>query len=104
MQPPPCIIGYVTDVPPTPQELLSCAVSADPGWSDPYGGPQGVERHCAQMIEDLTRQAAQLGELRAFAMAETLKTHSVAEVAARLGVTRQAVERVAKRAPGTIPW
>ncbi|MDO5633433.1 MAG: hypothetical protein Q4G34_00975 [Micrococcus sp.] len=94
----------MTQKDPAPRQLLDDAMSGTPGWSQPYGGAAGVERLAREMLEDLTEQARLLGELRGFALVELLRTQSVSQLARERGVSRQAIEKVARRAPGTITW
>lgn len=80
-------------VPPLPGEFLRQVATAHPGWSAPYGGPEGVARATLTMQDVLKVQASELAAVRAAAIEELLTTRSLSEVARMLGVSKQAVSK-----------
>ena len=79
--------------------LLADASEPCDGWSDQYGGPEGVATLAFELQENLRRQSQHLAALRAAAIRELLRTRSLAEVGRMLGISKQAVSK-ASRAQG----
>lgn len=73
--------------------LLEIAKDGDPGWSNAYGGTQGVALAAdlaAELGAELTRDAL---SLRTAAVAQMLEVDSVRGVEARTGLNRSTISR-----------
>jgi hypothetical protein len=74
--------------------LLGAAAAAAPGWSTPYGGPEGVAVLAAELRRQLDDEARLLSALRAVAVAELLRERSMANVGESLGISKAAVQKI----------
>ncbi|MBN6750220.1 helix-turn-helix domain-containing protein [Micrococcus luteus] len=81
--------------PPDPGEFLNEVRHATPGWSAPYGGPEGIERLTVQLQDTLKQQSRDVAAVRVAAIQHMLTTQSASEVARRLGISRQALSKIA---------
>ena len=83
----------------SPEEFLAEIERAEPGWSDAYGGPQGVATHVAELQAEVFRISEKLAAIRVAAIRQMLTTQSGVEVANTLGVSKSAVSKSLKNNP-----
>lgn len=91
-----------TDAPPktaSPEAFLAEIEHAEPGWSEVYGGPQGVAAHVAELQAEVFRTSEKLAAIRVAAIRQMLTTQSGVEVAAELGISKSAVSKSLKNTP-----
>lgn len=72
------------------------ANTAGPGWSQAYGGPDGVIALTGDLLETLAAQSLLIASLRTAAIREQLRTEAATTIAARHHISRQAVTKAAK--------
>lgn len=88
-----------------PADFLAQASAAEPGWSTAYGGPEGIARLAVDLQRQLNEQSEQVAQIRAAAVRELLTTRTLAQVGEMLGITKQAVSKIAHTPPGAeLPW
>ena len=78
-----------------PGQFLREVANADEGWSERYGGPEGIARWTLNLQDALKEQASDLAAVRTAAIREMLTTRSLADIAQALGVSKQAVSKAA---------
>lgn len=78
-----------------PGRFLHRLREAEAGWSAEHGGPAGIALLTLRLQDRLKVQAQELAAVRAAAIAELLKTQSLADVARQLGVSKQAISKAA---------
>ena len=83
-----------------PVDFLARAAAAEPGWSTAYGGPEGIARLAVDLQRQLNDQAEQIAQIRAAAVRELLSTRTLAQVGQMLGISKQAVAKIAHTPPG----
>ena len=85
---------------------MDLAAAAEPGWSEPFGGPRGVALLAPALQEAALAEIGSISRVRSMAIRELLNTHSLAEVAKMLGISKQAVSQAAKqnRIKGWFQW
>lgn len=88
-----------TDATRSPEEFLALIEQVEPGWSDEYGGPEGVAALCAELQTELVRQSEKIAAIRVAAIRQMLTTKSGVEVAAELGISKSAVSKSLKNTP-----
>lgn len=88
---------------PTPQDLINDLKNPQPGWSQKYGGPEGIITHTKNLQQELAQQSQTIAALRTTALQELLKTKTGAEVARDYGLTRSAITKLNKREYLEIP-
>ena len=86
-----------------PGQFLREVANADEGWSERYGGPEGIARWTLNLQDALKEQASDLAAVRTAAIREMLTTRSLADVAQALGVSEQAVSKAANSPTWTDP-
>lgn len=79
-------------------ELLRAAHEHRPGWSTHWGGPVGVLSATADELREVEARRELLLDLRAAAIREALRSLSLADVGALLGLRRQSVHEANRRA------
>ena len=79
-----------------PQEFLRDVQNAAPGWSEKYGGPEGVALLAASLQAVLAEQSETIASVRAAAIKEQLKTRSGVDVAKSYGLSKSAISRISK--------
>lgn len=79
-------------------ELLRAAHEHEPGWSARWGGPVGVLSATAEELREVEARRELLLDLRAAAIREALRSLSLADVGALLGLRRQSVHEANRRA------
>lgn len=84
-----------------PDSLLAAAAAGGKGWADAYGGPEGVALLADEIRRQLDRQARQVAELRAVAVAELLRDRSLASAGKLLGIGKTAVHKINRSALGS---
>lgn len=77
----------------TPEQFLQLAEGSEPGWSAELGGPLGVAALCAGLQQQLAEQSAAIAAVRTAAIRQLLEAHSGVEVAAMLGVSKNAISK-----------
>lgn len=77
-----------------PWLLVKAATGNGPGWSEPYGGPEGVALLATEIRERLDVQARAIAELRSVAVAELLRDQSLSAVGKVLGIGKTAVHKI----------
>ena len=70
-----------------PGQFLREVANADEGWSERYGGPEGIARWTLNLQDALKEQASDLAAVRTAAIREMLTTRSLADIAQALGVS-----------------
>lgn len=88
---------------PAPHEFLATTRNAEPGWSTPYGGPEGIARLCAELQTELVRQSEQIAAIRTAAIRQLLTTRSGVDVAHTLDISKSAVSKSLKNTPWENP-
>lgn len=83
----------------SPEKFLAEVETAEPGWSEAYGGPQGVAKHIAGLQAELVRQSERLAAIRVAAIRQLLTERTGVEVAASLGVSKSAISKSLKSTP-----
>lgn len=83
----------------SPEQFLAEVEHAEPGWSEAYGGPQGVAAHVAELQAEVFRISERLAAVRVAAIRQMLTTQSGVEVAATLGVSKSAISKSLKNTP-----
>lgn len=91
---PPPGVDLPYDSRPDPLELLQAAHAAEPGWSEPFGGPEGVAVLAELARQAVMRQAGDLAALRRVAIAEWCRTSTPPEIGRALGISRNAVHKL----------
>ena len=86
-----------------PGQFLREVANADEGWSERYGGPEGIARWTLNLQDALKEQASDLAAVRTAAIREMLTTRSLADIAQALGVSKQAVSKAANSPTWTDP-
>ncbi|MGI6797751.1 hypothetical protein [Gordonia sihwensis] len=81
-----------------PQRLLEDAAAATPGWSAPYGGPDGVAVLSGMLRHELDALAREISSLRTVAIAEMLREDSLATAGRKLGLGRTGVHKLSSQA------
>lgn len=84
---------------PAPHEFLRHIEHPEPGWSEAYGGPQGVAALCADLQAELIRQSEQIASVRVAAIRQMLTTRTGVDVAHTLGVSKSAISKSLKNTP-----
>lgn len=84
-----------------PDVLLRAACQAAAGWSEPFGGPQGVALLTAEIRRQLDEKANEVSSLRSAAVAEMLRDQSLSTVGKLLGIGKTAVDKINKKALGS---
>ncbi|GAB4097807.1 hypothetical protein GCM10028787_32820 [Brachybacterium horti] len=79
-------------------DLLTAADQHQPGWSTPWGGPLGVLTATADELRAVEARRELLLDLRAAAIREALRSLSLSDVGAVLGLRRQSVHEANRRA------
>lgn len=77
-------------------DLLRAIYAPQPGWSETYGGLDGVIAHTAAAQKALAEMSTRLAEVRTAAIRQQLRTESGVSIARRHGITRAAVSQAAK--------
>lgn len=97
---PPADATYASTPPlrPGPAEFIEDITPAQPGWSQPYGGPDGVIALTGLLLEDLAEQSRVIAAVRTAAIREQLRTEQGAVIARRHHLSRQAIHRAANAA------
>lgn len=85
----------------TPERFLAAAKEMEQNWSTQFGGPEGIARLAVELQAALAAQQQAVSEIRGAAVDELLQTRSLSEVAAMLGISRQAVSKIAR---GRLKW
>lgn len=83
----------------SPETFLAEVEHLQPGWSDTYGGPEGVATLCADLQTELVRQSEKIAAIRNAAIRQMLTTRSGVEVAKTLGVSKSAISKSLKSTP-----
>lgn len=86
-----------------PGQFLREVANADEGWSERYGGPEGIARWTLNLQDALKEQASDLAAVRTAAIREMLTSRSLADIAQALGVSKQAVSKAANSPTWTDP-
>lgn len=73
--------------------LLADAHRAEPGWSAPYGGPEGVALEAERLRAATTHLLTELIDLRSAAYAELLEEESLRAVEKRTGLSRSTISK-----------
>lgn len=84
-----------------PTEFLEAVERGGPGWSDPYGGPEGVARIAGRLRDQAKEQQRRYGAIRATAIAALLQDRSLTSVAKALGVSKSAVHKTHRESIAT---
>jgi hypothetical protein len=79
----------------SPEAFLAALETQPEGWSEDFGGPEGVARLMTEHQQRLGEQSARLAEVRNSAVTEMLKTRSGAEVARTFGLSRSLISKLA---------
>lgn len=88
-----------TDATHSPEEFLALIEQVEPGWSDEYGGPEGIAALCAELQTELVRQSEKIAAIRVAAIRQMLTNRSGVEVAEALGVSKSAISKSLKNTP-----
>ncbi|WP_147435252.1 hypothetical protein [Kocuria marina] len=80
---------------PSPAEFIDAITAAQPGWSQPHGGPDGVIALTGLLLEELAEQSRIIAAVRTAAIREQLATEPGAVIARRHHLSRQAIHRAA---------
>lgn len=77
-----------------PVTFVEAAENATPGWTEQYGGLEGIALLCAQIQRQLGDLSEAVAAIRVAAVQGLLETQSGVEVSKSLGVSKAAISKI----------